>query len=76
VNWTLQSSLDDPNSAFGTAILPDAMSWVNTNDSAAVGATGDVQTNFLFSPTYARVLLNSGSGSVTATFIQADVVSR
>ena len=75
VNWTLQSTLDDPNSSTN-AVTPSNMSWVNTNDTNAVGATGDVQTNFLFSPTFARVTLNSGSGSVTATFIQADVVSR
>jgi len=74
VNWTLQSSLDDPNSATNP-VTPSAMSWVNTNDSNAVGATGAVQTNFLFAPTWARVLLNSGSGSVTATFIQANVAN-
>jgi hypothetical protein len=76
VNFTLQSSLDDPNSAFGTPVLPSAMTWINTNDSNAVNATGAVQTNFLFAPTWARVLLNSGSGSVTATFAQAEVANR
>jgi hypothetical protein len=76
VNYTVQGSMDDPNSSFGTPILPSAMTWIATSDSAAVGATGAVATNWLFAPTWARVLLNSGSGSVTATFAQAEVAGR
>jgi hypothetical protein len=76
VNYTVQGTMDDPNQAWGTAPLPSAVNWINSGDAAAVGATASIATNFLFSPTYARVLLNSGSGSVTATFAQADVVSR
>jgi predicted secreted protein len=75
VNYTVQSSLDDPNSAFGTPVTPAAMTWNNTNDSNAVNATSTVQTSFYTGvPVFARVLLNSGSGSVTATFTQSGVV--
>ena len=67
VNFTVQSTLDDNAS-------PATNTWVNTSDSLAVNVTGTIQTNFAFTPRYARVLLNSGSGSVTATFLQSGVV--
>lgn len=76
VNYTVQVSDDDPNSNFGTPVAPSAMTWINTNDTLAVGATGSIQTNFFFSPTFARVLLNSGTGTVKATFIQYNVANR
>jgi len=76
VNYTVQGTMDDPNSNFGTPTLPSALNWISSGDAAAVGATGNIATNFLFAPTFARVLLNSGTGSVAATFAQADVVSR
>ena len=76
VNYTVQGTMDDPNSPFGTPVLPSAVNWINSGDSAAVNATGSIATNFLFAPTFARVLLNSGSGSVTATFAQAEVAGR
>jgi len=40
VNYTLQVSNDDPNSPWvSPPVLPSAMTWLNTNDPAAVGAT-------------------------------------
>lgn len=74
VNYTVQSTMDDPNSPF-SPVTPSAVDWVDTNDTNAVNATGVVQTNFFFSPTFARVTLNSGSGTVTATFAQANVAN-
>jgi hypothetical protein len=77
VNYTIQGTMDDPNSPYDSPpVLPSAVNWINSGDSAAVGATGSIATNFLFAPTFARVLLNSGSGSLKAIFAQADVVSR
>ena len=76
VNYTVQVSNDDPNQPWGTPVLPSAMTWINSNDTNAVNATTSLQTNFLFSPTFARVLLNSGSGTVTSTFVQYNVVNR
>jgi hypothetical protein len=73
VNYTVQSTLDDPNSATNP-VVPSAVNWIATNDTAAVGATASVQTNFLFIPTFVRVLLNSGTGSVATTIIQAGAV--
>lgn len=75
VNYTVQSTYDDPNSPTNPVSV-SAMTWITTNDTNAVGATGSVQTNFLFTPTYVRVLLNSGSGSVSMKVIQYNVVSR
>lgn len=76
VNYTLQASMDDPNSVFGTPVLPSAMTWIASNDTNVVGATSAQATNYAFAPTWIRVLLNSGSGSVTATCAQANVVNR
>lgn len=70
VNYTLQQTLDDPNSPTNP-VAPPAVTWYNSADPAAVGATASAQTNYAYVPCFARVLLNSGSGSVTATFTQA-----
>ncbi len=75
VNYTLQSTLDDPNSATNP-VSPASITWINSNDSSAVGATGTIQTNFGFAPVWTRIVLNSGTGTVTTTFSQSDVVSR
>ena len=74
VNYTVQSSLDDPNSAT-EPVLPSAMNWVNTNDTNVVGATSSLQSNYLFAPTFIRVLLNSSgaTGVVVGKIIQASV---
>ncbi len=75
VNYTVQSTYDDPNSPTDPVAV-SAMTWIATNDANAVGATGAVQTNFLFTPTYVRALLNSGTGTVVMKVIQYNVASR
>lgn len=75
VNYTVQSTYDDPNSPT-YPVGPSSVTWVNSADTAAVGATGPIQTSFTYIPTYARVLLNSGSGTVTATFVQSGAVVK
>jgi hypothetical protein len=72
VNYTVQQTLDDPNSNTNP-VNDDKVTWVSTSDTAAVGATGSIQTNYAFAPVFARVLLNSGTGTVTATFLQSSV---
>jgi hypothetical protein len=74
VNYTVQSTLDDPNSATDP-VLPQNVNWVNSNDTNVVGATSTLQSNYLFSPTFIRVLLNSGTGSVVAKIAQANVAN-
>lgn len=75
VNYTLQVSNDDPNSPTNPVAL-GSMTWLNSNDPNVVAATAAFQSNFLFAPTFARVVMNSGNGTVTATFRQFGVVHR
>jgi hypothetical protein len=69
VNYTVQSTLDDPNSPTNPVSVVN-VNWVNSSDTNVVSATATKQSNFLFAPVYARVVVNSGSGSVTTTFVQ------
>ena len=69
--YTVQSTLDDPNDPFAPASV-SAMNWVSSSDTAVVGATTTQQSNFLFAPRYARVILTTTStGSVTSMFLQS-----
>jgi hypothetical protein len=72
VNYTIQQTLDDPNSPTNP-VIPSAVTWIATSDTAGVGATGSIQSNYAYAPVFARVLLNSGSGTVVATFLQSGV---
>lgn len=69
--YTVQSTLSDPNDPF-TPTPRGSMIWVNSSDTAVVGATSTQQSNFLFAPKFARVVLTTTStGSVTAIFLQS-----
>jgi hypothetical protein len=70
VNYTVQSTLDDPNDPF-FPVAPDDMTWINSSDLAVVAANSSQQSNFLFTPKYARVLINSGTGTLRSTFLQS-----
>ncbi len=70
VNYTVQQSLDDPNTIVGGYA---AVTWLNHPDTVnLVNATASAQGNYAYLPRIMRVLLNSGTGSVTLTEIQAD----
>lgn len=73
VNYTVQQTLDNPTSFDNLLVYndPSGVTWVDHPTSALVGATGTVQGNYAYAPAFAKVVLNSGTGSVTATFIQA-----
>ena len=45
VNYTLQQSMDDPNSPTNP-VAQASMTWVNCADTSAVGASSTVQTNY------------------------------
>lgn len=75
VNYTVQVTMDDPNDPVSPVGIT-SVQWLNTNDPDAVTAIGDIFTNFDWTPTYARILLNSGSGSVSGTFAQFNVVNK
>lgn len=70
VNYTIQQTLDDPNSTIPPLVTPQAVTWVDHPDSAVVGATATKQTNYGYPPIFAKVVLNSGTGTVTTTFRQ------
>lgn len=74
VNYSVQSTLDDPDSPTDPVAI-SAVTWVDSADAAVVGATATKQSNFAYVPVFARVLLNSGSGSVRATFAQSGNVN-
>lgn len=73
VNYTVQTSLDDPNDPTNPVAIT-SMTWVNSSDTNVVSATTTQQSNFLFAPKYARIFLNSGTGTVTGTFVQSSAV--
>ena len=70
VNYTVQATLDDPNDPFNPTTAENVV-WVNSSDAAVVASSSTQQSNFLFTPKYAKILINSGSGSVKATFLQS-----
>lgn len=72
VNYDIQSSMNDPNAngdvSYGNPALAN---WLASLDTNVVGATASKSSYFTYTPIFARVILNSGSGSVTTTFRQA-----
>lgn len=74
VNYTVQQTLDNPNDPVNP-IARANIQWVNHPDTNLVGATATVQGNYGYAPLYMRLVINSGSGSVRLTVIQANVVS-
>lgn len=69
--YSVQSSLNDPNDPI-SPVARESMTWVNTSDPNLIAATTTQQSNFLFSPKFARVLITTTStGSVSATFLQS-----
>jgi hypothetical protein len=74
---TVSQTLEDPNIITNQLPTPtyrwskSGVTWVNHPDTALVGFTGTVQGNYAYPPQFARVVLASGTGSVTATFTQS-----
>jgi hypothetical protein len=75
VNYTVQVTMDDPNDPV-SPVSAASVTWINSSDTDAVGANSDIFTEFAYTPTFARVLLNSGTGSVSAVFSQFNVVNK
>lgn len=73
VNFTVQQTLDSPvrvtNAVHpNTGLARSAVTWVSHPDTALASATATAQGNYAYAPVFARVLLNSGTGTVTTTF--------
>jgi hypothetical protein len=75
VNYTIETTMQDPNSPTNP-VLPYQTSWIASPDPNVVGATTTQGSYFNNAPTFARVTLNSGSGSVSAVFTQSGVTPR
>jgi hypothetical protein len=69
VNYTVQQTFQDPDSPTDP-VAPYLVYWSNSADSAAVGATGPIVSSFSTAPLWAKVTLNSGSGTVTTNMVQ------
>lgn len=73
VNWSVFQTLNDPNKigdpTYGN---PSAVVWVAHPDSALVGSTvtTGVQGNYAYTPIFAKVRMNSGTGTMYGTFAQ------
>lgn len=71
-NYDIETSMDDPNMLGNVAYNnPAAMTWLQSLDTNVVGASASKSSFFAYTPIFARVKLNSGTGSVRATFRQA-----
>lgn len=73
VNYTVQVTQDDPNSPTDPVAM-SAMTWSSAPDPNVVAATTTQMSSFGFCPAFARVTVNSGTGSVATTFTQLDGV--
>jgi hypothetical protein len=69
VNYTVQQSMQDPNSPTNP-VNPYQVVFVNSTDIEAVAATTSIFSYFAYSPIFVKVTLNSGSGSVIGIFSQ------
>ena len=70
VNYTILTTLNDPEDPV-YPVPAASVQWVASSDANVVSATTTQQSNFLFCPIYARVQINSGTGTVVATFVQS-----
>ncbi len=69
VTYSVQQTLQDPNSPTNP-VLPYQATFLNSSDAVVVGASASAQTNYTYSPTYAKVTLTAGTGSVSGVFTQ------
>jgi hypothetical protein len=69
INWTVQQTLDNPFSVDTENIV-----WLDHPDAAMVAETVNRQGNYAYVPFATRVTLNSGTGSLVYTVVQAGIV--
>lgn len=69
VDYSVQVTMDDPNDPF-SPIDPVDVTWLDSPDANVVTESAAKFSYFAYTPTFARVVLNSGTGSATATFAQ------
>lgn len=75
VNYSLQVTMDDPNDPVNPVSVAN-VKWLNSNDTNVVSASAAKFSNFDWTPTWVRLLLNSGTGTATVRLAQFNVVNR
>jgi hypothetical protein len=75
VNYSVQTSLDDPNNATNP-IPAGQMAWLDALDANIVSESTDKSGGITYAPTFAKIVLNSGSGSVRGVFLQSSNVPK
>jgi hypothetical protein len=73
VNYTVQTTLDDPNDP-SIPVAVGSMAWQNSSVANLVAQTVSRNEGLQYAPMYARVVLNSGTGSVRSVFLQSSNV--
>ncbi len=68
-SYTVQSSMQDPNDPT-SPVLPYLVSWIDSPDPNVVAASTTQFSYYQFTPTWLRVTLNSGTGSVSSVIGQ------
>ncbi len=71
VNYTIQHTFDWDSDANG---VPSGAVWFNHDDSALVAAAINANSNYAYACTASKILVNSGTGSVTVTYIQSGLM--
>ncbi len=77
VNYTVQQTLDDPDSPSNPVAL-GSMTWTSSNTAALVGATSTQIATQILIPVFIRVTLNTetaATSSVTMTTLQSGSVT-
>jgi len=75
VNYSVQTSLDDPNN-IASPVPAGQMTWLDALDANLVSESADKSGGIQYAPTFARVVLNSGTGSVRGVFLQSSNVPK
>lgn len=66
VNYTVQHTFDDI-----VDLGAGSVTWFNHDDPVFVAAIANANSNYSYCVTASQIVVNSGSGTVTGTFIQA-----
>lgn len=69
-NYSVQTTLDDPNDPFSPVAI-NSVVWLSALDTNLVSQSSAKSGYIAYAPKYGRILLNSGSGSATVTFLQS-----
>lgn len=76
INYTMQITFDNPNTAYGDGPAIPAVNWDSTLPGLLVGQTTSASSSILAIPKFMRILLNSGTGSLYASIGQAAAVAQ